>query len=100
MTMQVEQPVSWTKLEPVLRQLLSRYGDKLVRLKGLLFDPDFDHPLLVQGSTGLLHPPAHLPARASDDFISRLVFITDGAIGDFETKVFSMINREVCFRVD
>ena len=62
------------------------------RLKGLVFDPELDHPLLVQGSTGILHPHAHLPARASDDFISRLVFIMDGSVNDLAEDVTQQIN--------
>lgn len=90
-TLQIEQPLSWLMLEPILIQLILKYGEHLVRLKGLIFDPSFDHPLLVQGSTGLLHPPAHLPTRASDDFISRLVFIMAGPVEDLADDVMRQI---------
>lgn len=79
-TLQLEQPVASERLEPILRNLMEKYGDRLLRLKGFIFDPEFDHPLLIQGSVGILYPPAHLPPRASDDFISRLVFIMDGPV--------------------
>ena len=91
-SLQIEQPLSWLKLEPILKALIATYGENLVRLKGLVFDPEFDHPLLAQGSTGILHPPAHLPARASDDFISRLVFIMDGSVNDLAEDVMQQIN--------
>jgi G3E family GTPase len=91
-SLQIEQPLSWQFLEPILTKLVAQYGKQLVRLKGLIFDPAFDHPLLVQGSTGILHPPAHLPARASDDFISRLVFIMDGAINNLADDLMQQIN--------
>ena len=90
-TLQIEQPLSWEFLEPILNKLTTQYGEHLVRLKGLIFDPAFDHPLLVQGSTGILHPPAHLPARASDDFISRLVFILDGPVNSLADDVMQQI---------
>lgn len=90
-TLQIEQPLSWLKLEPILTALIATYGENLVRLKGLVFDPEFNHPLLVQGSTGLLHPPAHLPARASDDFVSRLVFIMAGPVDDLANDVMQQL---------
>ncbi len=86
-TLQFRQPLSWLKLEPVLNRTIAEYGDRLVRLKGLVFDSEFGPPLSVQGSAGLLHPPVHLPVRASDDFISRLVFITDGPAEDLADDV-------------
>lgn len=61
-----EQPMPWLKLEPVLRDIIVKYKDRLLRLKGVIFDPAFDHPLLIQASVDALHPPTHLPARASD----------------------------------
>lgn len=91
-TLQIEQPLSWLILEPILTQMITQYGEHLVRLKGLVFDPEYDHPLLVQGSTGLLHPPAHLSTRASDDFVSRLVFIMDTPINDLANDVMQQIN--------
>lgn len=90
-TLQIEQPLSWGFLEPILNKLIAQYGEQLVRLKGLIFDPSFDHPLLVQGSTNILHPPAHLPARESDDFISRLVFIMDGSVDGLADDVMQQI---------
>ena len=90
-TLQIEQPLSWLKLEPILTALIATYGENLVRLKGLVFDPEFNHPLLVQGSTGILHPPAHLPARASDDFVSRLVFIMAGPVNDLANDVMQQL---------
>lgn len=92
-TLQIEQPLSWLMLEPILKQLILKYGEHLVRLKGLVFDPEFDHPLLVQGAAGILHTPAHLPARASDDFISRLVFIMAGPVNDLAENVMQQIQN-------
>jgi G3E family GTPase len=85
--LQFEQPLDLTKTTVVLQNLIELHGSRLVRLKGLIFDPNYEHPLLVQGSTGVLHPAAHLPARASDDFVSRLVFIFDGPATDVATGI-------------
>ena len=86
-SLQFEQPLDLGKVELVLQKLIDRHGSRLVRLKGLIFDSNYDHPMLIQGSTGLLHPPVHLPARASDDFISRLVFITDSAAAGLADEI-------------
>lgn len=90
-TVQIEQPVSWQVLEAVLLNVITLYGDRLLRLKGLVFDPALDHPLLVQGVNGMLHPPVQLPARTSDDFTGRLVFITDGAIAGLTDAVKALL---------
>jgi hypothetical protein len=76
-----------------LLRLTEKYGIHLVRFKGLIFDPNFDHPLLVQGSVGILYAPAHLPIRESDDFISRLVFIMAGAVNGLEEEVLSQLSQ-------
>lgn len=89
--LQFKHPVTWDCLEDGLLKLIEKYGDNLVRVKGVIFDPDFDHPLLVQGSAGTLYPPTHLPARESDDFISRLVFILTGAADVLEEEMLSLL---------
>jgi len=91
-TLQFEKPLTWTRLEPLLHNLMAKYSENLVRFKGLIFDPIFDHPLLIQGAPGVLHPPAHLPARESDDFVSRLVFIMAGSIDGLADDMLQQIN--------
>jgi G3E family GTPase len=90
-SLHVKHPIAWTRLEHVLLELLEKYGDRLVRIKGVIFDPDFDHPLLVQGSVGSLYPPSHLPSRECDDSISRLVFIMAGEVNGLEKEVLSQL---------
>lgn len=94
-SLHLKHPIAWTRLESVLLKLLEIYGDRLVRIKGVIFDPDFDHPLLVQGSVGRLYPPSHLPMRESDDSISRLVFITVGAVTGLEEAVLSQLKPPI-----
>jgi G3E family GTPase len=79
-TLQLDQPVSWPRLQAALENLIDRYSDQLLRLKGVVYTTENSEPLCVQGSTGRLYPPIPLPARASDDGRSRLVFITDGEV--------------------
>jgi G3E family GTPase len=85
--MQLEQPIDSSRLETSLHHIMALYGDQLVRLKGLIFDPAFDHPLLIQGSVGVLYPPAHLPVRKSDESVSRLVLITTGELNGLANEI-------------
>jgi len=55
---------------------MARYSKQLVRLKGMVYTPEQNEPLLVQGTVGRLYPAMRLPVRASDDGIGRLVIIT------------------------
>lgn len=95
-SLQFNHPIAWNRLEVILLNLMERYGKNLLRIKGLIFDPDFDRPLLVQGSNGRLYPPVHLPDRESDDFISRLVFITEVTVTDFEEVVLFQLQIRPC----
>lgn len=79
-TLQLEDPIPWERLQPALAYLTTHYSKQLVRLKGLLYTPDQNQPLLVQGAAGKLYPSTRLPSRSSDDGIGRLVFISNGEI--------------------
>lgn len=79
-TLQLEAPIAWDRLEATLVYLTSRYSKQLVRVKGLVYTPEQNQPLLVQGASGKLYPPTRLPRRSSDDGIGRLVFIGHGQI--------------------
>ncbi len=79
-TLQLEAPIAWDRVEAALVYLTTHYGKQLVRVKGLVYTPEQNRPLLVQGAAGKLYPPTRLPSRLSDDGIGRLVFISHGEI--------------------
>lgn len=79
-SLQLEAPMPWARLEAALLQLLNDYRQCLVRIKGMIFTPDDPQPLLVQATGERLYPPMRLSRRPSDDGIGRLVFITHGDI--------------------
>jgi len=79
-TLQLEHPLPWERLQKALECLIAQYSKQLVRLKGMVYIPEQNEPLLVQGAAGKLYPATRLPARASDDGIGRLVIITQGEI--------------------
>lgn len=79
-TLQLEHPLSWERLQKALEYLIVRYSKQLVRLKGMIYTPGQNEPLLVQGVVGKLYPATRLPVRTSDDGIGRLVIITQGEV--------------------
>ncbi|MDO9169155.1 MAG: GTP-binding protein [Methylobacter sp.] len=79
-TLQLEHPLPWERLQKALEYLVSHYPKQLVRLKGMVYTPEQKQPLLVQGTAGRLYPVTRLSARVSDDGIGRLVIITHGEI--------------------
>ena len=79
-TLQFEHPLPWERLQKALEYLIARHSKQLVRLKGMVYTPGQDEPLLVQGTAGRLYPATRLPVRASDDGIGRLVIITQGEV--------------------
>lgn len=91
-TLQLESPIPWERLHAVLSHITTHYSEQLVRLKGLVYTTENNQPLLVQGSSGKLYPPTHLPSRISDDGIGRLVFISHGEIKGL-TEILSALGR-------
>ena len=77
-SLRLESPVPWPRLESLLTTRLEDPGSRLVRVKGLIYLPGSTRPVALHAAAGRLHPPTPLAPRASDDGIGRLVFITDG----------------------
>ena len=73
-----DQPVSWEALAFALGMLSSNQGDKLLRVKGIVYAREHDHPFAIHGVQHVFHPPAELPKDATDDQTTRIVFITRG----------------------
>ncbi len=78
-SVQLEQ-LPWEQLQKALEYLIARYSKQLVRLKGMVYTPGRNEPLLVQCAAGELYPATRLPVRTSDDGIGRLVIITQGEV--------------------
>lgn len=79
-TLQFEHPLSSDRLYKMLEYLIADYSKQLVRLKGMVYTPGQNEPLLVQGVAGKLYPAMRLPVRATDDGVGRLVIITLGEV--------------------
>jgi len=68
----------WPQLQALLQALLDEYADDVLRIKGVVYPPELNEPLVVQASAGRLYPPLALPLRANQDKRSRLVLIVRG----------------------
>lgn len=79
-TLQLEHPLPWARIQKALETMIANYPKQLVRVKGMVYPPGRNEPLLVQGAAGKLYPPTRLPSRPSDDGIGRLVLISHGEI--------------------
>jgi G3E family GTPase len=79
-TLRLEHPLSWERMQKALAYLIANYSKQLVRIKGMVYTLGQDEPLLVQGVAGRLYPATRLPVRTADDGIGRLVIITRGEV--------------------
>ena len=69
-------PLDWSILSDRLAQIVGRYGDVILRMKGLIFTAGDDHPLVLHAMQRLFHPPMRLATvRASS--VSSMVIIGD-----------------------
>lgn len=82
-------PLAWERVHEALKGLLTRHGEHILRLKGILQVVGIDQPVVLQAVHHTLYPPDVLSGRAMD---SRLVIIVD----DLEREI---VDRAVaaCF---
>jgi G3E family GTPase len=73
-----DRPLDWTGFGVWMTLLLHRYGDQVLRVKGILDVDGLSGPTIFQSARHLVHPPLHLDNWPSDDRRSRLVFIMRG----------------------
>ncbi len=74
----LDRPMDWTAFGVWLSLLLNRYGDDVLRVKGILCVEGTEMPLFINGVQHIVHPPQHLERWPTEDHRSRIVFITRG----------------------
>lgn len=89
------EPLDWLAFSEALTLLLQVYGDRVLRVKGLLNVGGDPLPRIIQAVQHTLYPPASLPAWPLDgpyaDRMSRLVFIVrDLSRDEIETLLASI----------
>jgi G3E family GTPase len=74
----LERPLDWTGFGVWMTLLLHRYGNQVLRVKGMLDVDGLSGPTIFQSAQHLVHPPLHLDEWPSKERRSRLVFIMHG----------------------
>ncbi|MCQ8117569.1 CobW family GTP-binding protein [Methylomonas rosea] len=77
-SLHLDQALPWPQLEAILQALLARHPLDLLRIKGVIYQPEQAEALAIQAAANRLYPPTPLAIRSSDDRRGRLVFITNG----------------------
>ena len=70
-----EQPLDWLKFHRWLGDLRAAYGDRLLRVKGVLNVAGEEGPIVIHGVQHVFHPPVALRQWPEGDRVSRLVMI-------------------------
>ncbi|WP_432746399.1 GTP-binding protein [Methylobacter sp. G7] len=93
-SLQLDDPIAWPRLQIALKSLLNKHPQQLVRLKGVVFTPESPEPLLIQGVTNRLYAPVRLPVRSIDDGKGRLVFITEGDVTSLAEDLMAILRKK------
>jgi G3E family GTPase len=85
-------PLPFSAVEMFLDLLLSQYGDRLLRLKGVIeLAEDASRPLVVHAVQSLLHPPARLAAWPDAERGTRLVLVAVDLPEDYVRRLFAAV---------
>lgn len=71
-----DEPLDWDRFNRWLMAVRASWGDRLLRVKGVLDVAGERQPLVIHGVHRTFHPPTLLARWPDDDRRSRLVFIT------------------------
>ena len=71
-----EEPLDWDRFNQWLMAVRAAWGDRLLRVKGVLDVAGESQPLVIHGVHRTFHPPTLLARWPDEDRRSRLVFIT------------------------
>jgi G3E family GTPase len=83
-----ETPLNWEGFVAWIRTLIALYGDKLLRIKGIVAIEGQPLPIAIHGVQHMFHDPVQLPEWPGDDRRTRIVFITrDLDREEVETKL-------------
>lgn len=91
LSLYLEQPKPWLQIKSMLQALLERHPEHLVRIKGVVYLPEEDQPLVVHAASGRLYPPTPLPTRPDQDRRGRLVFIHAAPAQSLAEEVVAML---------
>tara|TARA_R110002096_G_scaffold8239_8_gene34597 strand:+ start:1147 stop:2223 length:1077 start_codon:yes stop_codon:yes gene_type:complete len=75
LTLTATAPLAWRTFDLWLSRTQRRYGDKLLRVKGIINVADCAQPVVVHGVQSVSHVPVALASWPDEDRRTRLVFI-------------------------
>ena len=81
-----KRPLDWTRLSPRLGAVVTRYGDRILRLKGVIHTSNDERPLVIHGVQRVFHAPVRL-ARWSRPPATSIVVIGDKGAGPAATLI-------------
>jgi G3E family GTPase len=55
-----DQPLDWVTIRPRFGEVINRYGDTMLRMKGILWTNDDPRPLVIHGVQRLFHSPVRI----------------------------------------
>lgn len=87
-----KQPIHWIGFGIWLNLLLKKYGENILRVKGIFKIEESDEPLLIQGVQHCIYPPEHLDAWPWEEE-SKIVFIVRGLDSDIIKRSFEIFMR-------
>ncbi|HEX5538556.1 MAG TPA: GTP-binding protein, partial [Methylophilaceae bacterium] len=77
-TVTLPKPLTWRQLEPALQWLCATFGEKLLRMKGIVHAEDQAAPLAIHAVQHTLYPPMLLEGWEEDEPFTRVVVIGKG----------------------
>lgn len=77
-TVTLPKPLTWVQLEPALQWLCEHFGERLLRLKGIVHAEDQPAPMAIHAVHRTLYPPMLLHGWDEDEPITRVVLIGKG----------------------
>lgn len=87
-----DEATAWPRFALWLSMLIHRYGQKILRLKGLVSLEGVETPVVVQGVQHLIHRPMHLDAWPDGARRTRIIVIGEGLDRDLMQRSFDAFN--------
>ena len=87
-------PLDWARFHDWLGGLRLAYGERLLRVKGILNILGEDGPVVVHGVQHIFHPPVSLPRWPDADRRSRLVLIARGLNRQFIEQSWRLVTAD------
>jgi G3E family GTPase len=93
-----DEPVDWEVFTLWFTMLLNRHGDRILRVKGLLWLAGADRPAVIHAIQHLVHPilhPDNVAPISADQRISRLVFIASDLTAEAVQRSYYRFQRHL-----